>query len=43
MDHIYKLYENKPFVVPAEIIYKDNFTAYPHANGIDATKQIKFS
>jgi hypothetical protein len=43
MEHIYKLYQNEPFVVPAEIIYSDNFGAYPHANGIDATKQFKFS
>jgi hypothetical protein len=41
MDHIYKLYQNEPFVVPAEIIYNDNFGAYPYANGIDATKQFK--
>jgi hypothetical protein len=43
MDHIYKLYQNEPFVVPAEIIYSDNFGAYPHGNGIDATKQFKFT
>jgi hypothetical protein len=30
-------------VVPAEIIYSDNFGAYPHASGIDATKQFKFT
>jgi hypothetical protein len=30
IEHIYKLYQNKPFVVPAEIIYSDNFGAYPH-------------
>jgi hypothetical protein len=47
MDHIYKLYQNEPFVIPAEIIYSDNFGAYPHANVIivdfssDGTK-IKF-
>jgi hypothetical protein len=38
MEHIYKLYQNEPFVVPAKIIYSDNFGAYPHDNGIDATK-----
>jgi hypothetical protein len=38
IEHIYKLYQNEPFVVPAEIIYNDNFGAYPHASGIDATK-----
>jgi hypothetical protein len=43
MEHIFKLYQNEPFVVPAEIIYSDNFGAYPHANGIDATKQFKFT
>jgi hypothetical protein len=43
MDHIYKLYQNEPFVVPAEIIYNDNFGAYLHGNGIDATKQFKFT
>jgi hypothetical protein len=43
MNHIYKLYQNEPFFVPTEIIYTDNFGAYPHANGIDATKQFKFS
>jgi hypothetical protein len=34
---------NEPFVVPAEIIYNDKFGAYPHGNGIDATKQFKFT
>jgi hypothetical protein len=29
IEHIYKLYQNEPFVVPAEIIYSDNFGAYP--------------
>jgi hypothetical protein len=43
MDYIYKLYQNEPFVVPAEIIYNDNFGVYPHGNGIDATKQFKFT
>jgi hypothetical protein len=43
MEHIYKLYQNKPFVVPAEIIYSDNIGAYPHDNDIDATKQFKFT
>jgi hypothetical protein len=43
MEHIYKLCQNEPFIVPAEIIYSDNFGAYPHANGIDATKQFKFT
>jgi hypothetical protein len=43
MDHIYKLYQNQPFVVPTEIIYRDNFGAYPHGNGVDATKQFKFT
>jgi hypothetical protein len=43
MDHIYKLYKNEPFVVPAEIIYSDNFGAYTHGNDIDATKQFKFT
>jgi hypothetical protein len=43
MDHICKLYQNESFVVPAEIIYNDNFGAYPHGNEIDATKQFKFT
>jgi hypothetical protein len=43
MEHIYKLYQNEPFVVPVEIIYSDNFGAYTHANDIDATKQFKFT
>jgi hypothetical protein len=43
MDHIYKLYQNEPFAVPAEIIYNDNFGKYPHGNGIDTTKQFKFT
>jgi hypothetical protein len=34
---------NIPFVVPAEIIYSDNFGVYPHGNGINATKQFKFT
>jgi hypothetical protein len=42
MEHIYKLYQSEPFAVPAEIIYSNNFGAYPYANGIDATKQFKF-
>jgi hypothetical protein len=25
VEYIYKLYQNEPFVVPAEIIYSDNF------------------
>jgi hypothetical protein len=41
--HIYKLYQIEPFIIPAEIIYIDNFNAYPHGNGIDATKQFKFT
>jgi hypothetical protein len=43
MEHIYKLYQNEPFIVCAEIIYSDNFGTYTHANGIDATKQFKFT
>jgi hypothetical protein len=43
MDHIYKLYQNKPFVVLAEIIYNGKFGVYPHGNGIDGTKQFKFT
>jgi hypothetical protein len=43
MEHIYKLYQNQPFVIPAEIIYSDNFGAYPHNNNINATKQFKFT
>jgi hypothetical protein len=35
MKHIYKLYQNEPFVVPTEIIYNDNFGVYPHGNGFD--------
>jgi hypothetical protein len=43
MEHIYKLYQNEPFVVPAEIIYSDSFGVYPRSNGIYATKQLKFT
>jgi hypothetical protein len=43
MEHIHKLYQNEPFVVPAEIICSDKFGTYSHANGIDATKQFKFT
>jgi hypothetical protein len=43
MSHIYKLYQNEPFVVPAEIIYSDNFGVYPGGNVIDRTKQFKFT
>jgi hypothetical protein len=43
MEHIYKFYQNEPFVVHGDIIYSYNFGAYPHGNGIDDTKQFKFT
>jgi hypothetical protein len=43
IDIIYKLYQKEHFIVPAELIYSDNFGAYPNGNGIDATKQFKFT
>jgi hypothetical protein len=39
----WNIFTNEPFVVPAEIIYSDNFGAYPHGNDIDVTKQFKFT
>jgi hypothetical protein len=43
IQHIYNVYQNEPFVVPAELIYSDNMGAYPSSSGIDATKQFKFT
>jgi hypothetical protein len=43
MDHIYKLNQNEPFVVPTKIIYNNNFGTYPNGNNIDTTKQFKFT
>jgi hypothetical protein len=43
MEYIYKFYQNEPFVIPAEQIYSDNIGTAPHNNGIDATKQYKFT
>jgi hypothetical protein len=41
--HLYNLYQNEPFVVPAEMIYSDNMGANPSTSGIEATKQFKFT
>jgi hypothetical protein len=43
IQHIYNVYQEEPFVVPAELIYSDNMGAYPSSSGIDATKQFKFT
>jgi hypothetical protein len=43
IQHIYNVYQNEPFVIPAELIYSDNMGAYPSGSGIDATKQFKFT
>jgi hypothetical protein len=43
IEHIRNLYQNEPFVVPAELIYNDNMGAYPSTSGLDATKQFKFT
>jgi hypothetical protein len=37
------LYQNEPFVVPSEIVYTDNIGMAASPNGIDATKQFKFT
>jgi hypothetical protein len=38
-----EVYLEEPFVVPAEYIYSDNMGAYPSNDGLDATKQFKFT
>jgi hypothetical protein len=43
MKHIYKLYQSELFVISKKIIYSDYFKAHLHGNGIDATKQFKFT
>jgi hypothetical protein len=43
IQHIYEVYQNEPFVIPAELIYSDNMGAIPSTAGIDATKQFKFT
>jgi hypothetical protein len=42
IDYIRKFYQKEPFVVPAELVFTDNFGAYPDSTGINATKQFKF-
>jgi hypothetical protein len=43
VQYIYNLYQKEPFVVPAELIYSDNMGAVPSSDGVDATKQFKFT
>jgi hypothetical protein len=43
IEYIYNLYQNEPFVVPAEQVYSDSMGQAPTTTGIDATKQFKFN
>jgi hypothetical protein len=43
IDYIYRFYKNEPLVIPAEQIYNDNIGTAPDINGINATKQFKFT
>jgi hypothetical protein len=36
INHLYNLYQNEPFVIPAELIYTDNVGTNPSPSGIDA-------
>jgi hypothetical protein len=43
IDYIYRFYQNEPLVIPAEQIYSNNIRTAPDNNGINATKQFKFT
>jgi hypothetical protein len=43
IEHIRNFYMKEPFVVPAELVYSDHFGGHVGTDGINVTKQFKFT